>query len=165
MRTFELEKEINTVLKSNLTKEELLDHYAALGEGYIQCEVRRQALLESVSEVVNEMQAGEIGEKMTQKIDEHFWRHTPDSAKEELFRYGYQKPVVPINQEEAIKSLQRQDPVLLLFSDNTEKLAETEEEIKEHIKKGGLCANTQLTVDLEIDYILHEEEDLEYDDL
>lgn len=163
MRTFELEKEINTILKTVATKEQLLECYAHLGERTIELEIKNQALMEAVSEVVSEEQAVDISTRIETKIDEHLWRNTSPESREQLFDYGYKKPVVLCDFDEACDSLVSGDPVYLLNPDNTEKIATSVEEIEAHVKKGGLCGLSQLTVDFDIEYVLGRDQEQDYE--
>lgn len=59
---------------------------------------------------------------------------------EEMQQYGYtDKSMLPLDTARATELFNENNPVYLLYSDNTKAAAETAEDIRSHTEKGGLC--------------------------
>ena len=155
MRTFELEEEIKGVLdEKGLSVEQLKEAYAILGEKAVQYSLESQSLEEAVLEVAPKQIAEAIGKKRNELFESHIFRHITPEMAEVLSAYGYNKPVVLLEEEEALEAFEEGKEILLLFQGDKEKIASSIEEIGNHVENNGLLAMTQLSMDEEIEFLL-----------
>ena len=163
MNTYELEREIDFILDTAVSAKQFKEGYEMLAKTALEYSVKYQALLEAVAETVSKDQVEAISLRIDELIEEHAWRNTTPEERKILSEYGYKKAIVPMEKEEIMFYFTIGEPVFLLGRDSTEILAESKEEIENHINSGGLCGVGQFSVDMVENYLEHREED--YNDL
>lgn len=162
MNIKEIEYKYFNELKKPKTYEELYKAYAELLMLYVDAELKKEVLTETIADMLSEKEIDYFASQVQEKIESYVWRNTPKEARDKMAEYGYTKPMVLINKEEALKSFKRGNNVFLLNKNNTEELAKTEEDILNHGLQGGYFGNDQITVDCEMDWVLSDDYEEEY---
>lgn len=149
--TYEIEKKLHDLMvKNNKGEADLQEFISAFIEATstaIEYKKQRDALMESIDELVEEDIAQELYDETELKMSEYDFRYMSEEDVSKLEEYGYTKPIVPVDYEDAMEYFDEGYPVFLLNRDNTEKPVTLGINIEHHIKDGGMVGVQQFAVE------------------
>ena len=153
MTTYEFEEAIKEAINTDTSSADYMNKLGPVLDEAVELKINYESILDAISQTVTEEQAHQIVD-LTKKIaDEYNWRYIDADAKKKINDYGYYKPVVVVEEEEAAEYLDNGKNILLLRKDNTETVSNNEREIKSFLLQGGLIAVPQLYVDEDLENI------------
>lgn len=162
MYTHELEQEIEIANTASSMKQ-LKDCYDNMARTAIDLTIRSQSLEEAVTNVLPEDMLKQIGEERNRIVNDYVWRYVTEEDKAILNSYGYTKPIVLVDEEQAHNAYTKGSPVFLLGQDDTEMVAQNFDQVAEHIENGGLVGVTQYYMDDFYEDLVMTEDDLDVD--
>ena len=153
IETYNIEREMDEVLNGTYSMQEMKEKYAKMAVEAFELSAEKQALEESMFSLLNDQDIEKISKKSDELLENFFYRNTTDSMRKILQTYGYIKPIVLINEKEDINfCFDEEIPILLLFKDNTERLAKDGIEVQRHLENGGLIGMSQYSYE-KMEYI------------
>lgn len=134
---------LDQTMTSNLSVLELKQRYADVATEASSLFAYTQALEESMMKYLSEEEIEKIANETQAMLDDYFFRYTSPEERDLLKEYGYTHPVVPIGPEDVRFCLDESIPILLLYSDDTERIAKDGMDIKNHTDKNGMVGISQ----------------------
>ncbi len=149
--TYEIEKKRHELMLKNARGEadakEFVDAFLEASVMAAEYKESRDALLESINKTVTKEVADEIIGEADLLASEYDYRFVSKENIAKLEEYGYTKPIVPVDYEEAMEYMDDGYPVFLLNKDGTEKVAGMGFDVERHIKDGGMVGVLQFAAE------------------